>query len=492
MRLILALIAALLTCPALAGTLYIDTNGSANFSGSSDSNSAKAGTGAGTATITCSATTYTGSLPGCSFSGSPDLSAVISTPGSTQDSVYISCVTGVSNQLIFWVVAVDDANDKLQVGTTNNSAATLAGCTAATATWNIGGRHVLTSARIEGALRAGDTAIFNNAPATCSAAPCWTFRNAGDSTSGFAKIMGKAGTRPILTESGSGNNVVAMNQNLLWVENLELQQTHATTGVAVNGSGSGNVLYNVKITDSPGNAVAAGAGGWRIVNSEIGGAGGIGGVGITSANVITVMGSYIHDITGDCIDNTSTAPTSFYLNNIIDTCGGIGIAITGGAGVSAGGAAPVVIANNTIYGGGADGVKVTDVDTSVILENNIFSDNGNAGTEANVEFVSPGTGDISGFHGYNTFWCTGLSGNTCTSTALNTIGLTINSLELSSNPLMSAPASGNFTLGSTSPALGAGFPGQTLGATGLAYMAIGAQQAQASAGGGGISFIGAN
>jgi hypothetical protein len=152
------------------GTLYIDTGGSATNSGSSDQNAAE---------LSGSAATVAGSV--VSLDGSPDLSG-LSTSGANQAAIHINDATN-SNRKIFWISAVDNTAKTVTVDVAPTGIVSSA--------WAIGGRHVLTPAAIEGALRAGDTAIFNNSPATRTGT-FWTFRAAGTTAAGWAKLKGKA------------------------------------------------------------------------------------------------------------------------------------------------------------------------------------------------------------------------------------------------------------------------------------------------------------
>ena len=71
--------------------------------------------------------------------------------------------------------------------------------------------------------------------------------------------------------------------------------------------------------------------------------------------------------------------------------------------------------------------------------NNIFV---NDGTHANVIWDA-GTAELVGGHYYNVFYASG---------GTNLTGLTANSTELTTDPLLNNPAGGDFSLQSTSPA----------------------------------------
>lgn len=449
---ILALVAALLASPALAGTIYVDTGGSATNSGSTDQNSANLSG----ATSTDSSTTIT-------LSGSPDLSGVV-TSGANQSSIYLTNST-VANRKIYWITAKNDGADTVTVDTAPS-------CTAgACGAWAIGGRFVWTPASIEAALRAGDTVIINNSPASTSAD--WiTLRTSGDTTSGFIKVVGKTGVRPVITVTNTNQVIEGGGQGTWWFENLEFVQQGAS-GAVVQDFGNRFTLYNVKISDGGGAGVANSSnyGAILIANSEITGVGSDGYNGGAGGNEV-ITGTYIHDVGGDCIEFTIGSPSQI-INSVMDTCAGRGIYFSG---TSAGVTLPNTITNVTIYGAGNSGLEVNDKEIVVRLTNSIFSGNGNAAGEYNVEWVE-GAAETIGYHGYNDFYSSGGGGSG------NLFGLTANATEITTDPLMTNPASGDFTLQSGSPAISIGYPGQLLGATGQGYLDLGPQQRQPSAGG---------
>ena len=255
------------------GTLYIDTGGSATNSGSTDQNAAN---------LSGSNATVSGSV--VTLDGSPDLSALV-TSGDTQSSIHISQATN-SNMKIFWITAFDNTAKTVTV----HAAPT--GVTGSA--WAIGGRHVLTNASIEGALRAGDTAIFNNSP-TSSTSSLWTFRNAGDTTSGFAKIKGKTGVRPVLTKTTNGDVITGNSIGGVWIENFELVSQGAS-GYCISGTlGANTVIYNNKCTDSGSGGILTGsASGVKIIGNEISGSAG-NAIDMSSSQSAVVFGNYLHD-----------------------------------------------------------------------------------------------------------------------------------------------------------------------------------------------------
>lgn len=462
---------------ALAGTIYIDTaaNGSAaaNYSGSTD-----------TTTPTVSGTVATASASDVILDAGTDLSGVITTAGATQSSIYLTGATN-TNKAIFWITAVagsGGATPTVTVDTAPTCAANACGV------WNIGGRAILTNAKQEGALRAGDTVIFNTSPAVQSGTS-WTFRLAGDTTTGYAKIKGKSGSRPVLTTNGSNNPTISSAVVLSWIENLEIKQTHATLGNGINLTAAGAVVYNVKVSATPAIGISIStATNARVINSEITGAGGD---GLTVGVIGYFSGDYIHDNTGDCFEQSATASGTVLSNDVFDTCGARGIFFSGASPSTY--VNPGIINNVTVYGNGNSGLEVTDADTALVVTNSIFSTNGDAAGEYNAEW-SAGTAEMASFHNHNTFYHANCQGSNTGGPACVS-GLTLNAQvaasELSTDPLLTSPAAGDFSLQALSPAKAAGFPGALLGATGQGYMDFGAQQIQAgSAGGNGIIGVG--
>lgn len=436
------------------GILHIDTGGNAANSGSTDD----------TSPITGTAATVAGSV--VTLDGSPNLSGLI-TSGANQSAINLASATN-SNKKIFWITAFDDTAKTVTVDTAPTGIG-------GTTTWRIGGRHVWTKASIEAAVRAGDIAEFNNSPGS-SAANIITARIAGDSTSGPVTYRGKAGTRPVLTVTSTPS--VINDGGLFGVryENLEVVQQGASGNA---GTFTGNItqLYNVKVSDGGAHGLSHTTGGWfRVIGCEITGVL-TDGINVTSAQQL-ILGNYIHDVPGDGFENSSGGMSGLILNNIIDTCAARGVYLS--AAVSAAFVGTASIIGNTIYGCGDSGVDIVDQDQIVITLNNILQDNGNAAGESNIEWEA-GAAEYVGFHGWNLLYNN--------SGADAPIGFTVNAQvaasELTTNPQMTNPAAGDFTLGSSSSAKATGFPGQFLGGP-LGYMDMGAVQRQES-GSGGVS-----
>ena len=426
---------------AATATIYFDTGGcesgsTTRCSGTTDS--ASATVGSASATITCSATTYTGSTPGCSFSGTPNLSGV-ATDGS--QAVFLNCATN-ANQKIFFISAVNDGSDLVQTTTTPT------GCTASSSAWGIGGRMIYAPANWEAAIRAGDTVIFNNTPASRSGADFISVRVTGTGTAPI-KIMGKAGVRPVLQITDTNNIVDLMSSSLThyWFENLELDQDGAS-GDCIDELGPNSVVYNVKIIDCGGQAIdlAINSNGdpAYVLQSDISGAGTTAAIRINQQNHGVIVNNYIHDNAVDGIQGNTIGLATFILNNVIESNSGRGIQIVGG---SAGGLVSVIA--NTIALNGNSGWEDALNITSVILMSNIFYNNGDAAGEYNFEDTLAAV-ELNGVHGYNIFHDSG-SGD-------NLLNLTANATESTADPLFVDSANGDFRLLAGSPARLTGNP----------------------------------
>ena len=153
----------------------------------------------------------------------------------------------------------------------------------------------------------------------------------------------------------------------------------------------------------------------------------------------------------------------------------------GGTGIDTAGAPTtrnhfILLLGNTIYRSSDSGVRIQDIDQNVTLINNLFRDNGNAAGDYNMYSLA-GSFQFASFGAYNIFNQGGGLGGT------NLGNYTAHSTDLTSDPLLTDPANGDFTLQSTSPAKGAGFPGVFLGGP-TGYLDMGAVQRQESGSGG--------
>ena len=377
-------------------------------------------------------------------------------------TIYIADATN-SNRKLFKITAVNNTLKTVTVdvaptGTISNSA------------WGIGGQLVFDSAVIESSLAAGWTLQFNDSPASKSGT-FFTARASGNATDGLVRVIGKTGVRPVLTVTGANNVIVTGGGLGGWhFENLEFVQQAASGDVCNAGSSSAITFLNCKISDGGGHGFLTSQGG-RVIMCEVTG---IGGDGILVDRGLA-FGNNVHDIGGSGIRINSNSGGQI-INNTIDTCAGRGIYL---AATPNNLDALFSVIGNTVYGCGDSGLQVDDADTQVALYNNIFSENGNAAGEYNVEWVAGDAQKLS-HHGYNLLYHPGTGG------AANALNFTPNSTEPTSDPQFTDAPNGNFSLGSSSPAKAAGYPGQLLGGS-LGYMDIGAVQREEPTGGGGGS-----
>lgn len=434
-------------------SFYVDTGGASTNSGSRDTNAALAsGSNA--------------SLAGSTFTldGSPDLSSLVTTAGLTQDTIYIANATN-ANRRIFPITSFDNSAKTVTV----SGSPTVSGNGA----WAIGGRVTLAGLTgNEAALQAGDEVIVNNSPAA-SASTLLTFRTNGSLSAGFIKLKGKTGVRPVFNCTSTPNAIDVNNSDMIWIENIEVDQDGAS-GNAINNIGQGSVLFNVKIVDAGNDGIDINEDGVRIIGCEISGCGGD---AIDSANLafIQIVGCYIHDNTGNGWNSGATITRSVLIDNIFDTNGGSGINLSGAPSALN---SCLVIYGNTFYGNGAHGITASDGDHSALLMNNLFLDNGNTGSEYNLNW--PISFHLSNFGNWNIFSQNGGAGGT------NLNNYTAQSNDLTSNPDINTST---FLPNSGSPAKAAGFPG-AIPPTGTAavtgYRDIGAMQRQEAGSGGGL------
>lgn len=401
------------------GTLYIDTTGSATNSGSND----------GAAVASGSAATVAGDV--VSLDGSPDLSGLI-TSGDNQSAIHLNDATNTYRK-IFWITDFNNTSKTVTVDVAPTGITSSA--------WTIGGRHVLTSASIEGALRPGDTAIFNNSPASQSA-PLWTFRNSGTVTGGYCKVIGKAGVRPLLVSTASG--AIDVNSLLFcWVENLELQTSHATSHVISFGSNaSQSTIYNVKMTSSVAGDGASISGAVRMICCEISGCGGN---GFRSSGGGLVVSTYIHDNGGNGAYITNNNPISYTAYNIIANNSGYGVEWSTTAATSQ---TVNELYQNIIYGNAGGGLHLQDADLAIQLTGNVIAENGQGSGLYNVNAVAGSS--VFSLSRWNDYYHSGVGGGS------NFNNWAASAFDITSDPLFTDPDNGDFSLGASSPLKGAG------------------------------------
>ena len=453
MKKLLALIF-LCAYPAYAGTIYVSTGGAATNSGSTDT---------ALPFISAATVTVVGTL--IQFPLGTDLSAVVPTMDAVnQSSVYLKDATN-SNQKIFWINGVNDLLDTVTV--------TVAPTGAAVSSATIGGQIIWSQTIIPGALGPSDTVLINDDIASVAGTVMGNLP-AGNFSTGFVKFIGKTGTRPKIISTNTSPAVVGADTN--WFENLEIIQQGASGAAIISGGNS--VFKNMKVSD-------AGASGLIfygqdiVIGSEFSGAGADGlWDGGTSANGRIIHSNNIHDNVRDGLRFSANTPGVNQVEyNIFDSNGGRGIYMTtGNSGYFL--VLPGLRAfNNTLFGNGDSGMESGAIGAIFTALDNISKDNGNAANEYNFKFASTsvnpimwGSNNILNISG-------GLGGG-------NVYQYTLDSTDKTTDPLFTDAPNGNFSLGSTSPAKAAGYPGVFLGGS-TGYLDIGAVQRQEPAGGGG-------
>lgn len=440
---------------------YVNTGGSALNSGSTDV-TADGATGT-TYLFSGAAGTDVGAV--ITLVGCTDDLSLLPLSGAAQATINLAAST-VSNRKIFKITAVDNVLKTV----TLDAAPSLTGGTSA---WKIGGQFVWTPANIEAGVAAVDVVELANSPA--STAADWITGRVAGSSAGVIKVIGKTGTRPVITNTGTTQCIEGGSVASWWFENLELAQQGASGNVA-QAIGTGTMFYNVKVSDGGGAAIAFGVDGVKIIACELTGvsADGVSPVG----GSCSLIGNYIHDLTGDGLEAgaMNAGRTNLISRNIFDTCSARGIYFSSSSVVAN---SQAIIDGNTIYGCGDSGLEVVDADYNVVLINNVFSENGNAAGEYNVEFTA-GAIELIGFHGWNVFFHSGGGGGANLSNL--TVNAQVAASEFTTDPVFTNAAGGDFSIGTASPAKATGFPGQFLGGS-LGYLDIGAVQRQETGGG---------
>jgi hypothetical protein len=440
-------------------TIYVDTGGAATNSGSSDGNSPTHSSTINSVTASVTGSTVT-------FSGAIDISAVANDGSAT---IYINDATN-TNQKVFKITAVDDGANTVTVDVAPTG-------TIATSTWAIGGRFLVSAGSYDSvmsaAVTAGWTVQFNNSPASHSGSDFITLRNAGTDAAGPVMFVGASGALRALTVSDT-NQVITGNIGVVTFENLEIVQSGAS-GSATDSSAA-QYWKGCKFSDAGGVAVSNTNGPLFMSACEIT-ASGSHGIG-TGANLLVLMGNYIHDLASIGIAVSSNANGTLMFN-IIDTCVGQAYLSSDTSTTQTSG---LVWINNTIYGCGSSGLETTDTAAQYLymIMNNIFSQNGDGAGEYNIEWDGY---TLAGIQGYNILYHSGGGGGD------NLLTYVANSTELTSDPVFTDAANGDFSLQSSSPGKAAGFPGQFLGGS-LGYLDIGAVQREEPASSPGGTSIG--
>lgn len=429
----------------MASTLYAQSTGAATNSGSSDQDAADL---SGTNLSLVSGTVL-------QLDAGTDLSGV-----GAGDTIYINN-SSVANRKIFHVVLADDGLDQVTVAET----VTLSLSPSA---WAIGGRVDVTGFRsmVDGALNPGDTVIVNDDMAL--GANVLQPRNGG-TRDAWITLKGKAGVLPVISRTGSGALLLPTGNPSYWrYEDIELQHQGSSSYAFQPGFGV-SVAVNLSITDAPTTgAILQGASEYR--GGEVSGVSGPG-LNLGVFAVAAIAGTYVHDVTGDGAVVTNSSGKLNASKILVERCGGHGIAWTG----TPTSASQSFLDGVTVYRCDQSGIWIGDNDYLVSMYNSILLDNGDVGTEYNVDLPAGGTlyGD------YNCISVAGGRGGG------NVNGYTLGPNDITSDPLFmdpdnATPSLRNFGLQAGSPCRGAGFPGAFPGSLTSGWTDMGVVQSKNS------------
>lgn len=469
----------LIFAPAMAiaasGTLFMDTGGSASNSGTTDTNAA---------TISGAGANWTTGLNAITLDVNTNISTVSGCAAGTCDgsqAIFLTNATN-SNFKIFWLASYTGCTGTGACIITTTGVPAAPTCTVCTAqAWAIGGRMILTPANYEAGIRAGDTVLFNNSPASRSTTFI-TARVAGDATTGPVTYKGKSGQTIVFAETGNAIVLSDVSSGNVIFNNLQITTT-ATTATPVNSSVSGVIFSNLRVsscsslTTSTAAVVLATTANNKLLYSEITGCGG----DAISANMNghVIFGNYLHGNVGNGITSAAVTSTGAIANNIITGNTGKGISFSGAASIFI---SNTLIEHNTIYGNQSDGLNIASGAQGIILLNNIFQDNGQT-SGYNVNWT--GSADFTSLHNNNVYYQSGVGTPTG-----NLNNLTTNSTESITNPVFAAAGSNNFAVGNAGSAAATGAPASWLNGSTSSFPDIGAAQRQGGSGTSGGHLIG--
>ena len=384
--------------------------------------------------------------------------------GPKQAAIHLAS-SSVANRRIFWIKAYDNTSKSVVVGTAPTGLGS-------GSTWAIGGRLSGGGAiDLCNAIRRGDTVIQNTDITSVNV--LFIGRNFDGELFGGLNWIGKSGARRVLNISATTAlfNTPSVGQH--WYQNLELVQSGASGSIWANGSGN-LMADNCKVTDAGNGVFSANGIAPAFLDCEIS--------GIPTWNSNTnciyqiLYNTYMHDMgnASSAFGSSTGVSLSMLINSIIERSGSRAIGFTSISG-------PLFVLGSTIYRADSNGLLVNAGPSAtfpgVIVMDSIFKDNGDAGTEYNMECTQEAALQIER---RNVFTVAGSRGGG------NVLNWTLDASDLTTDPLFVDPdngsaASRNFNLQATSPAKGNAFT--FLGSATTSYRDLGAVQRQEAGGG---------
>lgn len=297
---------------------------------------------------------------------------------------------------------------------------------------------------------------------------------AGSFTERF-RIIGYGTTRgdgiKSAIQTSAAITAVTLGQQGWSLENFDID-CNGTGTRGVNQSGNFVTVASCKVSNCTSDGIFASAAYTTVIDSEITGCGGTGGIFANGGDFVCVR-NWVHDNTTTGIAVTASPSRSVLLYNVIESNSGgssDGIFIVWDR----------VIHGNVIYGNGRDGIRFNDnyLVIAAMVGNNIIVGNGGYGLNLTL---GPGGSGAFATYDYNALYNN-------TSGARNNIAAGVHDVTLSGDPFTDAPNS-DFSLNNTAGAGAAcrnvGYPGTIGGLATIGYADIGVYRHQDAGGGGG-------
>lgn len=375
----------------------------------------------------------------------------------SQSAIYLADATN-TNRKIFWIIAVDDANDRVIVDLTPTGVST--------SNWAIGGRINTAGIQLIGdTVRPSDRVIQNT---DISANPLnLTLRGPsynGSVAVGILRWEAPSTAVKLLVNQGNGILITMVSSRGLFLVASYIEFQSQGTGNTLSWANNGQTkLHYCRITDgATGLSNNSASSPCWLFRSEIS--------GVTDAlgsNAwYTLIECYVHDVTNVAL-MASSGPAPTAIGCIFERCGtAVRLEFLTAVGV------PWLIYQNTIYRCTVGGVIVASPSAfgNAYLVSNVIVDNGDAATEANLNIASTKAGTV--VERDNLVSIAGARGG------VNTLNFTLDASDITSDPLFADPdaavGSRNFGLRSNSPAKGISYTFQN--SLSVSYKDLGAVQ----------------